>query len=661
MSEMPMKRDSAIDAQDNTKPQPLTRWKECARIVGLEPRKKKSETPSEETKAEEGEAAKLPSRKPVGVTVSNFWWGPPSTSGRHTVESTRLPTPTTRRHTTESTRLPSRTANIQTSADLPSQRARVSLPPTSAQIADRRPRLARRETSAELSPQRARVAQPLTNPQVEDRRPRTTSTQSSVGVPSRASNVPAPYQRTSSDLGAYFSSTTAPTSHRRILSDPQTTIGLATSTPNSLHLRPAPCRPTAHLARAQTSLTPHYSYPLHAHSPQAWVEVPRSQRTFPGATGLTSPYAVLPPLEPCPAPPSFRYPRSTAVQRNTAPYLDPGIAFGTAPLDVKKRDASSQTDADLSRSSSDNQTLRERRNFLQRAKIVQETMSGLRRRLSGSSKRSSVEEKKSSSVEEKKGCVCICHASPAADAGVRPRTGNGSIDESVDRGAGRKWRVTNAGPGDEAYFADEGKRRDGSEKLEEKIEEEKKNGRRTMRQLREDTKTGSRKKANGCETNDIALEEVPDLPIPADVLAAGTSARLRRRSSLPPSAQLIDTSIPRLIERIPAALATYTHANSSNTFASDRSTVLRRRMSCCDVEARMAALVSSSNSRHLQLRVKEEAGEGEELKVQQWRGRVARLEIEIDRMVAGGLLDQFEELVERLHILEDERKAFLNQ
>jgi len=284
-------------------------------------------------------------------------------------------------------------------------------------------------------------------------------------------------------------------------------------------------------------------------------------------------------------------------------------------------------------------------------------MSGLRRRLSGSLRgegRPSV---------EKNDCGRASSRARGARAGRKTETETGSIDEAVDHGAGKRWRgLTNAGPGDpEAYSSEKAERRqDASEELEEKIGEGKaeKLEEEKIEEGGGDTKTSSRDDMDESETDDTAAQGIPDLPVPADVLAAGTSARLRRYHSLRVSARCIDTSSLGLTERVPAALATYTHANSSNTFASDRSTVLRRRMSCCDVEDRIAALASLTDISYLQLRVKEDGREGGENRVRQWRARVARLEIEVDRMIAGGLLDQFEGLVERLHILEDERKAF---
>lgn len=538
MSGKPAKRDSAIDAENKT----LTRWGRCGRLVGFEPRKKKSkvEPKSDWLKTEEDAGPEPKARKPIMETIGKFWWGPTAEEELELIaEEERIaalkkrksPPPMARRHRSiESTRLRSRTAHIRTSADLPSQRARMLRSSPGAQIADRRPRVTSTQSSSAL-PYRASNAPILDHHRSSDSRSYSSSAtaQTSRSAPrhytsvdsrtysssaTTLANTPPVHYRTSFDPKAQSYLATVPSNHRRIVSDPQTTIGLATSTPNSAHNRSQPRRPSPRLTRVHTDVIPQFSYPLHTLPPAALEHYPRSLTVRPGAPGLKLPSAhISTPKESCPAPPQFRYPRTA------------------------------------------------------------------------------------------------------------PKTEQRNIEEEVDQG-----RTKTRG-----------------EKRGERGEE---------------TKTYTRHGVNESNTKDTTTEDIPDLPVPADVLAAGTSARRRRLSPQPMSAQYIDASSPRSVERIPAALATYTHANSSNTFAANRSTVLRRRMSCCDVEARIVALAWSTDRCRLQLGVKDDWIEGGEMKFRQWKLRVAKLEIEIDRMVAGGLLDQFEELAGRLHILEDERKAF---
>jgi len=236
-------------------------------------------------------------------------------------------------------------------------------------------------------------------------------------------------------------------------------------------------------------------------------------------------------------------------------------------------------------------------------------------------------------------CVCMSMVSEAQTRTVGMETG--SINEDVDRGAVRGWRVTNAVPGEEAYSGhDERDTEEVKEREKEKGEEN------------EDIKAGKRKEG---ESQEETTKEHSELPIPTDVLVAGTTARLRRRPSTPYPLDSSPSPPPPL--RVPASLATYKHATDRNTEFSERGTVLRRRMSCCNVQSRVVALMAFA-AETSQLGA---AGEGckvvdEDFKM--WRQRFARLQIEVDRMVAGGLLDQFEGLVERLRVLEDERKAF---
>ncbi|GAB7343707.1 hypothetical protein MBLNU457_1688t2 [Dothideomycetes sp. NU457] len=678
---LPVKRDSAVEAQGDTKPAPLTHWKECARFGKFELRKRTEETPSEktkteeETKADEIKSDEKPPRQPILETISDFWWGPPS-HVEDTTESTstsRPPPPTIRRHTTDSTRLTSRTAHIRTSADLPSQRARGSYPVTRAQIADRRPRVSSTQSSGAV-PSRASYAPPSYHRTYFDHRAQYSPYTAQSNTPAldyhtsldarthsspytSQTNTPPLHYRTSSDSWAHSSPSTVPTytpaRHHRPSSYPRTH---SSPTTHPTHRRipphpPYPHRPSSHLSRSHTDFIPSFSYPIHTLPAETWKHYPHSlQWIIPNTKGLTLPQTNLAkPIAPCPAPPPFRYRRSAAEHRKAAVRL---ASDGIDTEEVKvalEGETGEAGGEDGKEAGSSELTSGERWGFMGRARKVQETMVGLRRRLSACKK---------ASVEEKSENGCVCGASRVKDPDTQSRTESGSIDEAVDRAVWKALRFANAVHGDEDEDDGE-KRRQGYEKFGGSIENEKTErlNEKTTRKDGGKSKACSRKEMNESGTDDTD-EEIPDLPIPADVLAAGTSARLRRRHSLPISPRYITTSSPRSIERIPVAQATYTHANSSNTFASDRSTVLRRRMSCCAVEARIAALAWSTDTRYLQLQAKGDGQEGAETTVREWRARVARLEIEIDRMVAGGLVDQFEELVERLHILEDERKAF---